>query len=100
MQGVLDAPVIPQPGAVILRARLLAADEIPDLARGFARHGPFAGTHADGGQTFPPLAMANALGRVQDGVAPVLLPAVAARARPVGIVSRPGAPPAQRLLEA
>src|SRR5207248_10350241 len=72
MQTVLDAPMVAQAPAVVLRARPLAADEIPGLGGRLAAYRPLAITDADGGQTGPVLTPANPLGAVQDGVTTIL----------------------------
>src|SRR5436309_2450835 len=100
MERVLDPPMIPQPRGVEPRARLLAADEVAGLTRRRPGDRSLAVTHADDGQARPVLAVTNRRRRVQDRVAPVLVPAVAARAVLVDIMFDAGAVVVQSLLEA
>src|SRR5947209_491438 len=90
MQTILDAPMVAQAPAVVLRAGPFAADEIPGLGGRLSAYRPLAVADADGGQTGPILTPANPLGAVQDGVTAILLPAVALRTCLIGVVLDPG----------
>src|SRR5262245_36354649 len=92
--------MVPQPTAVAPRARPLAADDVPGLGRRLARRCPLAVAHADGAQAGPVLVVPDALGGVEDRVAAVLLPPVAAVVRLIGVVLEAGEAPVEGPLEA
>src|SRR5437016_11888137 len=79
MQTILDAPVTPQRFPIITGAGYLAANEIARFLTGLSTdYRPLTITHADGLDPSPILTVAQPVGALEHGIAPVFFPPMTA----------------------